>query len=141
MLDLYGLPGDFPGVGEHGNRPLEWVQNVERAWEADVGDSRFHAYLSLHEFEAFAFVAPEACTTVFTPEQAAKLSAERDGCGGEVEAINHGKTSHPSARVRRVFPGYDKTVYGALVTLETGLDRLARASPHFGALLTWLRAG
>ncbi|MER2564142.1 MAG: DUF4276 family protein [Myxococcaceae bacterium] len=140
ILDLYGLPADFPGVGERGANASAWALNVERAWQADIGSDRFRPYLSIHEFEAFAFVAPDRCTTVFSPSQADSLAKVSQAFGGHVESINDGPTTHPSARVAAIRSGYEKPVHGALITIETGLDRLAAASPHFSSFLSMLRA-
>ncbi len=140
ILDLYGLPDDFPGVSERGANASAWALNVERAWQADIGSDRFRPYLSVHEFEAFAFVAPDRCTTVFSPSQADRLAKVSQAFDGRVEDINDGPTTHPSARVAAIRSGYEKPVHGALIAIETGLDRLAAASPHFSNFLSMLRA-
>lgn len=140
MLDLYGLPSDFPGVGARGANASEWALNVERAWQQDIGSDRFRPYLSIHEFEAFAFVAPTRCTTVFTPSQAEQLAKVGQDFDGQVESINDGPTTHPSARVTAIRAGFEKPVHGALIAIETGLDRLAAASPHFSDFMQMLRA-
>ena len=54
MVDLFKIPGDFPGVSSPLNDapPLERVSLLEARFRADVEDSRFMPYLQLHEFEA-----------------------------------------------------------------------------------------
>ncbi len=140
MLDLYGLPDDFPGLDLRGTSPQAWAANVEQAWALDVDSPRFLPYLSVHEYEAFAFVAPGQSTTVFSPAQAAQLDAVRAHFNGAVENINDGPTTHPSARVQAVHPGYEKPVYGALIAIETGLAALEAACPRFAAWVSALRA-
>jgi len=140
ILDLYGLPDDFPGATQKASSAALWAENVERAWRQDIGSTRFRPYLSVHEFEAFAFVAPSLCTTVFSPTQARALDQVNVQFDGKVENINDGPDTHPSARVAAIRPGYEKPVYGALIAIETGLDRLAAASPHFAGFLKMLRA-
>jgi len=129
ILDLYGLPDDFPGATERGANATEWARNVEHAWRADIGKARFHPYLSIHEFEAFAFVAPSRCTTVFSLSQAERLESIASEFGGQVESINNGPTTHPSARASAIRPGYEKPVHGALIA-SRGLLAHPRLGPR-----------
>ncbi len=73
-----------------------------------MGHQRFWPYLSVHEFEAFAFVAPSQCTTVFSVAQAKALEAVSEQFGDRVEDINDGPLTHPSRRVASIRPGYEK---------------------------------
>ncbi len=54
MFDLYGLPADFPGLGQWGGEPDTVVRaaRLESAMTTDVGDPRFIPYVQRHEFEA-----------------------------------------------------------------------------------------
>lgn len=56
--------------------------------------------------------------------------------GRSPEEINDGETTHPSARLARRFPAYQKTLHGRLVTGRVGLNRLRHACPHFDG---WVR--
>lgn len=139
ILDLYGLPDDFPGASQKAGTPAEWAMAIEEAWRADVANDRFRPYLSVHEFEAFAFVAPARCVTVFAPDQISQLENVRDQFRGQIENINDGNTTHPAARVVAIRPGYEKPIHGALIAMETGLEALGNASPHFARFLKMLR--
>jgi hypothetical protein len=53
MIDLFKIPGDFPGLAEAtGEAPAGRASRLEQSFTEDVGDSRFFSYLQLHEFEA-----------------------------------------------------------------------------------------
>src|SRR5438132_5923010 len=58
MVDLYGLPSDFPGteVAESLRPdPHQRVRSLEQAWLKDIGDQRFVPFIQLHEYEALLF--------------------------------------------------------------------------------------
>jgi hypothetical protein len=61
MIDYYRLPDDFPGMARRPPRAncYQHVEHLEQALADDIADRRFLPYLSLHEFEALLFVAPE----------------------------------------------------------------------------------
>ena len=61
MIDYYGLPDDFPGMDDRpeGNCYAR-VDHVQTAWADAVGDRRFLPFLTLHEYEALLFSAPNA---------------------------------------------------------------------------------
>jgi hypothetical protein len=94
---------------------------------------RLIPHLSVHEFEAFLFVNPGSAPSVFTAEQQRRLTEIAAAYSGDVELINDGAATHPSARVRAIVPGYDKVLGGSIAVLDTGLDGLRRACPHFKA--------
>ena len=53
MMDLYALPSDFPGKAVNKRDPVNprpYVEALEEAFAADVGDHRFIPHLQLHEF-------------------------------------------------------------------------------------------
>jgi len=62
MVDLYGLPNDFPGYDEAVaiSDPYGRVKKLEIALEEDIGDRRFIPYIQLHEFEALLLSDPTA---------------------------------------------------------------------------------
>jgi hypothetical protein len=53
MVDLFKIPGDYPGIADASNKaPFEGVQHLEHQCMEDIGDRRFFPHLQLHEFEA-----------------------------------------------------------------------------------------
>lgn len=133
LLDLYGLPDDFPGTAS----PLQArarAAHLEVEMHRAMGSPpRLIPHLSVHEFEAFLFVNPGRAPSVFSDEQQRRMTEIANGYAGDVELINDGATTHPSARVRAIVPGYDKVLGGSLAVLDTGLDGLRVACPHFKA--------
>lgn len=131
LLDLYGLPDDFPGATttlRARERALLQEAELHRAMGSPP---RLIPHLSVHEFEALLFVSPERASTVFSSQQQQQLHDVAQSYGGDVEMINDGPTTHPSARIRAIAPGYDKIFGGSLAILETGLDAILKTCPHF----------
>ena len=140
LLDLYGLPDDFPGA-QSGLRARERAVHLEaELHRALASPARLIPYLSVHEFESYLFVSPERSPTVFNAEQQRLVGEISKNYGGDVELINDGATTHPSARIRAIVPGYDKVLGGSIAVLDTGLERIAKACPHFNAWFDRLAA-
>lgn len=137
MIDYYGLPDDFPGMDDRpeGNCYAR-VEHVQAAWKAAVDDGRFLPFITLHEYEALLFSAPDAAAYYF-PEAdvVAQLTAIAQQVGSP-EEINEGPTSHPSHRWQRIAPGYQKTLHGPLLAAEMGLAASRTACPHFDRWVT-----
>lgn len=56
LIDYYALPAEFPGRSERaGGHAKERVEQIEAAWAASVGDTRFVPHLVLHELEAWVY--------------------------------------------------------------------------------------
>jgi hypothetical protein len=141
MLDYYGLPADFPGMGDRppGNGYLR-VKHVEQCFQKEINRHHFVPYLALHEFEALVLVDPARCPTSFTDAGIVEqLLQVRQGVASP-EEINEGPTTAPSKRILKIFPAYQKTLHGPLATLDLGLDALRSACPHFNEWVSRLEA-
>ena len=140
MLDYYQLPSDFPGMN---TRPVgsarTRVAHVESAMH-QFFDSRqdFLPYLSLHEFEALLFTSSEAVPAVMEEqEKSAAIRAILHECN-EPELINERPGYGPSARLRELFPAYQKRLHGSLAARRIQLDQMRVACGHFDSWLTQL---
>ena len=139
MYDLYKLPTDFPG---YSTRPagncFTKAAYLEAEFQQEINHPRFRPYLQLHEFEALLFVNPEITARMF-PEtnKLRELQEIRNGFNSP-EEINDGVTTAPSKRILRLFPNYDKPLYGSLVAIDVGLENIRAECPHFNEWITWL---
>lgn len=138
LLDFYGLADDFPGVREA--RELKDVARLEQRFAAEVGDRRrFIPFFALHEFEAWYFSAPKKIGEHFDkPEIGSQLAAIARACGGP-EQINHGRETHPSARLEGLHMGFRKTRELSLLE-KIGIPAIRDACPHFAQWLSRLEA-
>jgi hypothetical protein len=140
MLDYYGLPGDFPGlnaVTPEIRTPEARAQLVESELASDLGDRRLIPYVSLHEFEALLFSEPAEFDGLFPGTNGRRRVAEIRGGYRTPEEINDGRDTHPAARLRRLFPDYDKATIGPVLAQRIGLAKMRAECPHFDG---WVKA-
>src|SRR5262249_40647879 len=111
MLDLFGLPSDFPGKKSHKrnpNNPYPFVRALEREFGKDIGHYRFVPHLQLHEYETLLFTDPDAFAFSFDDCGDAIASLKEIANSFEsIEHINDGKKTAPSKRIIQVLPEYE----------------------------------
>jgi hypothetical protein len=143
LLDLYGLPSDFPGKDRNvrnANDPTPYVLALEAAFGQDIGDPRFLPYLQLHEYETLLYSDLDAFAIAFENCQNAVEQLKDDVKDfPTIEHINDSQRTAPSKRIIRVLPNYKgrKAVAGPDIAEYIGLARLREKCPHFDA---WLKA-
>jgi len=131
IFDFYGLPNDFPGRCIARGNALQKVRFVESAFEKDINDRRFSAYLSLHEFESLLFSSPsEIAKTLNASEKEPELRAVRNAFASPEEINDNPKTA-PSKKLRDHFPQYNKVFFGRLIAGNIGLQTIRSECPHF----------
>jgi len=148
MFDYYGLPLDWPGRSEARSKAHgENVTHVERELLADIaGDDfalqrKFIPYIQYHEFETLLFCAPTVVARRIGDEaKAGRLQAVVDEFHGDVERINDDPATHPSARLAKIFPGYQKPLHGRMAVEAMGFSVLRDGCPHFGGWLLKLQS-
>jgi hypothetical protein len=140
MIDLYGLPPDWPGCSLDVRPARDKVAAVEAAMTAAIGDRRFLPHVMLHEFETLLFTAPDVCADwAGDPQLEHALSAAVKQCG-EAELVNDGSETAPSKRLKRAWPAYAKTVDAPGLVDTIGLTRMRAACPHFDGWISQLES-
>jgi hypothetical protein len=140
LLDLYGLPDDFPGSVEAAveSSPRARVALLEREFGQDIGDWRLLPHIQLHEFETLLFAQPAMLGSVFDDCNNAVAALERvAGEFGDVELIDAGRDTAPSKRIIAALPAFEgrKPTAGPDVVEAIGVARLREACRHFDAWL------
>lgn len=151
LFDLYGLPKNFPGLEQHGrlSDTAARATALEQAMLEEIADTRFLPYLQRHEFEALVLASLPALERLLEgPDDRAGLQKLRDDLGSLApEDVNDGRATAPSKRLQAFIPSYSpgdrrkgegKSVYGPLVTEETGLASLRVQCPRFDAWISKL---
>ncbi len=131
MFDVYQLPEDFPGYKEaqrYRQSPHKYVEVLEREFAKDIDRERFIPYLSLHEFEALLFAAPEQIIDRLSGIDAAKIEKIVEQFPTP-EDINH--DAPPSKRLAALYRSYGKVRHGIMIVKEVGIERLRATCPHF----------
>ena len=145
MLDLYGLPNDFPGkMGNERNpaNPRPYVEALEQAFGDDIHDRRFVPHLQLHEYETLLFADVESFRYSFDncDRQIEKLEAIVQS-KPTIEHINDGEQTAPSKRIINLLPSYSglKTTAGPDIAEYTGIETICIKCEHFNDWLTRLQ--
>jgi len=140
LIDFYGLPHSFPGRLEASGSPQAKVAFVEQAFSDDIANNRFFPYLSLHEFEALLFSSPaDIARALHNRDKESQLAAIRRTFPTP-EDINDNPPTIPSRRIVNHFPNYNKGLFGAIIALRIGLQRMREECPHFSAWISQLEA-
>jgi hypothetical protein len=143
MFDYYGLPDEFPGIGDNKCPPSrpERVDYIENQIAQEIGSQRFIPYLQVHEFEALLFSDAETLDetiSVLGPgsrlAQMQRIVANFD----TPEDINNDPDTAPSKRLEHHYAGYQKVPFGELVAESISLENIRAECPRFDAWMTKL---
>jgi hypothetical protein len=141
MIDLYRLPSDFPKKTQAPSDPCKRVCFLEKALAEEIQDARFIPYIMLHEFEALLLTK----TGLEIIRERARVrkgdpswkELQRDLARvGTPERLNDDAHSHPSARIKKIWPRFKKTTDGVGILEQVPWEELRVACPHFGS---WIR--
>ena len=132
MFDFYGLPADFPGVKDNTDNSLcyEKVEAIENAFALDIENPKFIPYIQLHEFEGLLFTVPEIVSNTLNGNKKDDVQAILDDFNNP-EEINDGYETAPSKRLLKIFPNYNKVVFGSMIANRIGLEQIKNSCPHF----------
>lgn len=140
FFDLYGLPSGFPGRTEAGlpTDPIDRAVEIETGFGAAVVEQtgcrpdRFIPHIQPYEFESLLF--SDASSFAKTEDGwrtfAGQLEEARKSAPSP-EHINDGTATHPSARLNRLIPPYNKVRHGVTLGAEIGIERIRAECRHF----------
>ncbi|MDX9709435.1 MAG: DUF4276 family protein [Trichloromonas sp.] len=135
MVDLYALPGEFPGwlEAQRKSLPEERVAVLEAAFLVEMGDARFLPYIQLHEFEALHYCDLSQLQRRIEGSERAFAALAKEVHGLAPEEINEGATTAPSKRIIKHVAIYEKLKVrvGAPAASAIGLPALRSKCPHF----------
>lgn len=141
LLDTYAMPPKVLALAGF-QSPITAaadVDLVQQAMEAVFNEPRFKAYLQRHEIEALLLADMDALERVFHRHKPGLQQLRSDIAGfSNAEDINHGRTTHPAARLASAVAGYEdlKDANAYFVLAEAGLDAARAKCPRFNAWLT-----
>jgi hypothetical protein len=137
MIDFYRLPQDSPGrMSMPPGSCHDKVVYVEQEIGKDINHRRFLPYLALHEFEAMLFVDPARIDGAFPEADKNDDLAAIKRQFKSPEEIDDDPATAPSRRIKDLFPGYRKPLYGPLIALEIGIEQIRKECSHFSS---WLK--
>lgn len=136
LIDLYGLPGDFPGIAKHaGGDPMARAKALLQAFQEDISERNFLANLMVHEFEGLLFADPKAFGPRFQQPGLVQSLLDIRGGFATPEHINSGPDSAPSKRILGICDSYKKTSHGPQIALAIGLTAIRGECALFGEWL------
>jgi len=92
----------------------------------------------MYEFEGLLFSDPKKFAEGISERGfTAKFQDVRDQFGSP-EEINDSKETAPSKRIKIIYPGYEKPLYGSLAALEIGLRIIRQECSLFNSWLCQL---
>jgi len=149
FFDYYGIYSkhEFPGwdmahtIKDKNTRMSRLEEYMLESIEANLR-SRFIPYLQLHEFEGLLFNDIDVFTTQIPPEDLIGLEQLKDilNKNPNPEMINDNRETSPSHRLSRLIRGYDKVIFGEILSQAIGLERIRAKSPRFNIWLNRLES-
>ena len=140
LFDYYRLPKGFPGSEEAlreqstRDRARCICSGLTEFLGQSLGEDalrRFVPYVQMHEFEGILFSSPVALATgICQPQLMSSLQNIRE-LFDTPEDINDGAETAPSKRISKLYPAYDKPLFGSLAAMEMGLDVIRKECPLF----------
>ncbi len=132
MIDYYGLPDDFPGINSILNGNIyERVDYLETKFSEDINNPKFVPYIQIHEFEALLFSNIEGFKAIINDKaKIEKLEAIID-LFPNPEEINDGIETHPSKRIEKIYPEYNKVKDGLDIISYIGVEIILEKCKHF----------
>ena len=146
MIDLYGLPSDFPGVDQARRAidPYQRVAILEQAFADDINSQRFIPYIQLHEFESLLLADQTKLCDYYGLERLEELTPLKEVLAAKKnpELIDDGEGTAPSKRIADCIPEYAmaKSTAGPIVAEAIGLMALRQACRHFNEWIERLEA-
>jgi len=146
MIDLNGLPPDFPGFdrARQATDPYQRVAMIEQAFADDINCPRFIPYIQLHEYETLLLADHTKLCGYYGEERRNDLAPLAQALAAEAnpELIDDGENTAPSKRISACIPEYGsaKPTAGPIVAEAIGLTVLRRACCHFNEWLERIEA-
>jgi hypothetical protein len=149
FIDYYGMytKYQFPGWDEAHSitDKNQRMEALELAMLKDIDPElqyRFIPYLQLHEFEGLLFNDIRVFyNQIPSSDLVGKVELEETFAGYDnPEMINNNRDTSPSHRLQRIIKGYNKVVYGDILSEVIGLSKIRAKSPRFNQWLTKLES-
>jgi hypothetical protein len=131
MYDYYGLPDNFPGKESLQSQKDDYqkVRYLEEKFQEDIKDTRFIAYLSLHEFEALLLSDIAQVICYLQSKGAGDLGSLSNIRNISPELVDD--NNPPSHRIRDAYRDYGKLSDGLSLAKKIGLQTMLEKCPHF----------
>ena len=132
FVDYFGIPNNIPDYSSCMKQSGidDKIRCLEDAIRDDVGYCNFIPYIQKHEFEALLFSSNIGFTGYFD-EKIFNETQKIINQYPDPEEINGNSDTAPSKRIKAIIRNYNKVVWGNIIALEVGIDRIMEKCQHF----------
>lgn len=144
LIDYYGIKKShkFPGwqeaqeITNKYNRMSFLFEKMNDDLPTQL-QNRFLPYIQLHEFEGLLFSDINIMQNLFTKEEL-NINPLQEAVNKyeNPEMINDNPNTAPSKRLQNAINGYDKVIYGSILAMDIGLDKIREKCPLFNKWIT-----
>lgn len=140
LIDYYGLYSkyNFPNweKSETIVKKSDRMNFLEQSMQNDLNETirhRFIPYIQLHEFEGLIFNNLEIFKALIPNNDLVGIKELEETLSNypNPEMINTNPETSPSHRLERIIKGYNKVVYGDILSESIGLIRIREKCPRF----------
>jgi hypothetical protein len=137
FVDYFRIPVDLPGYKAVEDKidSTKRVEYLEESMKLDtkcLNNNIILPYIQVHEFEALLFSSIDGFKAYW--ESQPKIIKEISNIITKYdnpEDINDKPTTAPSLRLKSLIPNYEKILYGNLIALEIGIEKILEKCPRF----------
>ena len=144
LIDYYGIKKNhnFPGwqeaqdITDKYNRMTFLFEKMNDDLPTQL-QNRFLPYIQLHEFEGLLFSDISVMQNHFTKEEL-NINALQEAVNKyeNPEMINDNPNTAPSKRLQNAISGYNKVLYGKILAMDIGIDKIREKCPLFNDWVT-----
>lgn len=140
LLDFFRLPTNFPNYTADSHKISDIERGVRQGIDG-VNVSLFYPYIQRHELEALMYTSMDGFEIVCDEKRELdQLRAIVEGYDNP-EDINSGAETSPSKRLIKIFPKYEKVLYGELIFEALEIDAIRARCPRFNDWIQILEDG
>jgi hypothetical protein len=149
FLDYYGINSNlgFPNWDDahkifDKEERMDFLENAMLNSIKKQHHYRYIPYLQLHEFEGLLFNNIDIFKNNISPDELVGLLELQEVFENfsNPELINNSKENSPSNRLKRIIKGYNKIVFGDILSEAIGINNIRSKSPRFNNWISKLES-
>lgn len=140
LLDFFRLPNNFPNYTTD-SKKISAIEHGVRHGIQGVDPSIFYPYIQRHELETLMYTSMDGFEIVCDEKRELDQLRAIVESYDNPEDINSGAETSPSKRLIKIFPKYEKVLYGELIFEALEIDAIRTRCPRFNDWIQILEDG
>lgn len=140
LLDFFRLPNNFPNYTTD-SKEISVIEHGIRHGIEGVYPSIFYPYIQRHELETLMYTSMDGFEIVCDEKRELDQLRAIVESYDNPEDINSGAETSPSKRLIKIFPKYEKVLYGELIFEALEIDAIRARCPRFNDWIQGLEDG